>query len=66
MSEISEMVVHDVGAANFIPEHLLQSHIHFVHFDPDKRGLRSLARKKFQPMSASFHNYALGEDCERH
>lgn len=71
MSETLEMVVHDVGAANFIPEHLLQSHIHFVHFDPDKRGLEKLKafyrEKEFQPMSASFHNYALGEeDCERH
>ena len=65
MSEILEMVVHDVGAANFIPDHLLDPNMHFFHFDPDERGLDNLKafyqQKKFKPMSANFYNYALDE-----
>lgn len=70
MNERREMVIHDVGAANFIPDHLMHTNMRFFHFDPDERGLAKLKtfyrESGFQPKAASFYNYALGEsECKR-
>ena len=57
-------VVHDVGAANFIPSHLLLEDIIFYHFEPDPRGLKGLQRfyeeTGFCPAGRFLRQHALG------
>lgn len=59
------LVVHDVGAANFIPPHLLVEDAVFIHFEPDPRGREGLERfynaTGFKPRERVIRSHALGK-----
>lgn len=62
------LIIHDVGAANFIPKHLMLKDIIIYHFEPDKRGVENLKnfyyKSKFKPIHYEILNFALGAKKE--
>ena len=46
-------IIHDVGAANFIPSHLVIEDAIFYHFDPDLRGIQKL--EEFYKLSNTYY-----------
>ncbi|MDB2689098.1 FkbM family methyltransferase [Luminiphilus sp.] len=65
----NKFVIHDVGAANFIPRHLLHEDMAFYHFEPDPRGIMGLEEfyksSEFSPVASFVRAHALGSKKSR-
>lgn len=65
----NRFIIHDVGAANFIPPHLVMEDAIFYHFDPDLRGIQKLEefykRERFKPIETHFLNFGLGSESSK-